>query len=228
MEFFWSTYIDILKIILSWPPIALVMLIIIIFLFKDQISSLLGRVTGGKILGNEFVVAPSSQIDTSTRIEKDTLSANAQRNESDTANTKSEHTNAQSTQASSDNPAINYILSHPHETLIEYQRVLRHLNFEILFNRIFGTQISLLDFLSTNPTKTYSAPQLYHFYQNHQRLAASHDYQIRDYFNFLVTFQVIKVDVTENEHYFSITDFGLEFLSYIKANYKGSWNLRSL
>lgn len=226
MEFFWTGYTEILQILLSWPPIALLMLIIIIVKFKDQIASLLGRVTSGKILGNEFQTAPINQLDEASHIEKDSLSAKAKSADIVVSNTDS--TNEEKNHSVNNNPAIDYILTHPTEALFEYQRVLRNLNFEILFNRIFGTQIDLLEFLASHSTSKFSSAQLYHFYQEHQRRAASNDYQMRDYFRFLVLFQAIKVSDVDNDHFFSITTHGLDFLSYIKFNYKGTWNLRNL
>lgn len=227
MEFFWTGYTEILKIILSWPPIALLMLIIIISKFKDQIASLLGRVTSGKLLGNEFQTAPINQLNEASHVEKDSLlekavSVGITKSKSDVLENKNN-----SKESAPNNPAIEYIINYPNETFNEYQRVLRSLNFEILLNRIFGTQIKLLELLASEPTISFTTPQLYHFYQEHQKLIGSNDYQIRDYFNFLIQFNAMSVSGTENNHSFKITEHGIEFLSYIKSNYKGTSNLRS-
>ena len=227
MEFLLTDGIEVLKILLSWPPIALVMLIIIIFNFKDQLVSLLGRVESGKIFGNEFKAAPLNQLNEVSHIEKDSLLAKAE--SVDIAANKTDDLKNKNNSNVSDvnNPAIEYIVNHPYDTLIEYQRVLRSLNFEILLNRIFGTQIKLLELLALEPTISFTPIQLYHFYQEHQKLIGSNDYQVRDYFNFLIQFNAISVSGTDNNHSFKITEHGIEFLSYIKSNYKVTSNLRS-
>jgi len=227
MEFFWTGCTEILKIILSWPPIALLMLIIIISIFKDQIASLLGRVTSGKILGNEFQTAPINQLNEAAHIAKDSLLAKAESVGIIKSKTDDLENKINSKLSDPANPAIDYIINNPYETLNEYQRVLRSLNFEIILNRIFGTQIKLLELLASQPTMSFTPIQLYHFYQEHQKLIGSNDYQVRDYFNFLIQFNVIRVSGTDNNHTFSITEHGLDFLSYIKSNYKGTSNLRS-
>ena len=226
MEFLWTYCFEIFKILSSWPPIALIMLIIIIFNFKDQLANLLGRVESGKIFGNEFKAAPLNQLNEVSHIEKDSLLAKAEPVDIAANKTNDLKNKNNSNVSSASNPAIEYIINHPYDTLIEYQRVLRSLNFEILLNRIFGTQIKLLELLALEPTISFTPIQLYCFYQEHQKLIGSNDYQVRDYFNFLIQFNAISVSGTDNNHSFSITEHGLDFLSYIKSNYKGTSNFR--
>jgi len=43
----------------------------------------------------------------------------------------------------------------------------------------------------------------------------------------LVNFGVVAVGGQENAYVYTITQYGVEFLSYIKANYPANWNERA-
>lgn len=123
--------------------------------------------------------------------------------------------------------AVAYVRSNPAQTVIEYKRVLFAYNAERLFSRIYGTQIALLVFLASRPHAPAPLALLAQFHDEHQQKAGSTEYQLRDYVNFLVGFGVVAVSGQENAYEYRITQHGVEFLSYIKANYPASWNQRA-
>jgi predicted transcriptional regulator len=52
------------------------------------------------------------------------------------------------------------------------------------------------------------------------------DYQLAPFIDFLVSAGVLEVSGTAGAHHYKITQAGVEFLSYIKANYPNDWDKR--
>lgn len=222
----WQMMLEYIKVLFSWPPVALVIAILFIAQFRGAIDDFLKRVVEGNILGQAFKAVPPQQSGSAGATE-DRLAIAAE--------AAPQPTEAQAEQALHQLPpelagdpqaaaAVAYVRNNPAQTVIEYKRILFAYNAERLFIRIYGTQIALLEFLASRPDTLAPLALLSHFHEEHQQKAGSTEYQLRDYVNFLVGFGVVAVSGLENAYEYRITQHGVEFLSYIKANYPANWN----
>lgn len=227
----WLVLLEYTKVLLSWPPIALVIAVLLITRFRGAIDDFLKRIVEGNIFGQAFKAVPPPQQTAPATATEDRLALAAEAAPHPAAG-------AQGVQAPGPLPpelagdplapaAVAYVQSNPAQTVIEYKRVLFAYNAERLFTRIYGTQIALLEFLAARPNEPASLAELALFHDQHQQKAGSTEYQLRDYVNFLVGFGAIAVAGQENAYVYSITQHGVEFLSYIKANYPVNWNARA-
>lgn len=221
--------LEYIKVLLSWPPIALVIAVLFIARFRGAIDDFLKRLVEGNIFGQAFKAVPPPQQSGSAGAKEDRLALAAE---------AVPPTPAPAGQVPDQLPpqlagdplapaAVAYVRNNPAETVIEYKRVLFAYNSERLFMRIYGTQVVLLEFLALRPETPSPMSVLAQFHDEHQQKAGSTEYQLRDYVNFLVGFGVVAVFGQESAYEYKITQHGVEFLSYIKANYPANWNQRA-
>lgn len=226
----WQMLLEYIKVFLSWPPIALAIAILFISRFRGAIDDFLKRLVEGTIFGQAFKAVPPPQQSGSSGATEDRLALAAEaapqpiHAQTDGVPDQLPPELAGDPQASS---AVAYVRSNPAQTVIEYKRILFAYNSERLFIRIYGTQIELLEFLASRPDTPALLSHLAKFHDEHQQKAGSTEYQLRDYVNFLVGFGVAAVSGQETAHEYKITQHGVEFLSYIKANYPVNWNQRA-
>ena len=226
----WQMPLEYAKVLLSWPPVALVIAILFIARFRGAIDDFLKRLVEGNIFGQAFKAVPPPQQATLAGATEDRLALAAE--------AAPQLPQGQVAVAAGPLPpelagdpqapaAIAYVQSNPAQTVIEYKRVFLAYNAERLFNRIFGTQIALMEFLATRPSEPLPLASLTKFHDQHQHRTGTAEYQLRDYINFLVGFGVVAVSGQENSYAYTITQHGVEFLSYIRANYPANWNQRA-
>lgn len=226
----WVLLLEYAKVIFAWPPIALVIALVFFKRFQLSIQGFLNRATEANVLGQTVKAAPPEAQREVQGTMEDRLTQAAE---------------AQSTQGASIPPpeqvplppelqndpqaqlAIAYARNNPVETVIEYKRLLFNYNCERLFNSIYGTQISLLEFLAARPTEAVTLPEIAPFHSAHQALVGRTEYELRDYVHFLLVFGVVSADGVPESLRYRITQHGVEFLSYIKANYPAAWNQRA-
>ncbi len=224
----WNLLLEYLKVFLSWPPVALLVAFLFIARFKSAIDDFLKRLVEGNIFGQAFKAVPPSQKADTAGVAENRLAAAADaaplaENQNLPAQLPPELVGDPAAPA-----AVAYIRANPAQTLVEYKRVLFSYNAERLFTRIFGTQIALLEYLSFKSGVAVPLAELGKFHEEHLQRSGRNDYQIRDYINFLTNFGVIAASGAENAFEYRITQHGVEFLSYIKANYPADWNQRGL
>lgn len=208
----WVLLLEYIKAFLSWPPMALVIAILFITRFRDAINDLLGRVVEGKILGQEIKAAHPKQ--TAAVVEDMLAKASVGQVPASTPPTLPPELIGDPNAPA----AIEWVKNNPTETVVEYKKLMLSYGSERLFNRIYGTQIELLKFLAHSETPVH-LKQLATFHEEHQTKAGSAEYFIKDYVGFLLAFGVIKCEGEENSQVYSITNHGVEFLSYIKKHY---------
>jgi hypothetical protein len=217
----WQLLLEYLKVLLSWPPIAFLTAVIFVARFRAAIDDFLKRLVEGNILGQVFKAVPPPQQSLPSGATEDRLAVAAEA--------------APPAAIAEDLPpelagdplapaAVSYVRTNPAQTVIEYKRVLLAYNAERLFTRIYGTQIALLEYLALKGGAFVPLAELSQFHEEHQKKAGSAEYQLRDYVNFLVGFGVAAIAGPENSYEYRITQHGVEFLSYIKANYPAHWN----
>lgn len=224
-ELNWALLLEYLKVILGWPPIALVIAIVFLLMFRIGIRDFLNRAIEANVFGQTVKASPPVEQQQEVKgVEENRLAqaAEAQTTQSSESDALLRLNNDPQAQI-----AINYVKSNPGQTVVEYRRLLFGYNCERLFNSIYGTQISLLEFLASRPTEIFTLPEIALFHTNHQALVGRTEYQLRDYINFLQVFEVMAAVSTPNNQRYKITEYGLEFLSYIKSNYPSAWNQRA-
>jgi hypothetical protein len=222
----WALILDYAKVILSWPPIALVIALVFFKRFQVSIQSFLNRATEANVLGQTVKAAPptESQQDVQPATENRLAQATPGTGAAVAENVPLPPELQNDPQA---RLALAYVMNNPVQTVVEYKRLIFSYNCERLFNSIYGTQISLLEFLAARPTEAISLPEIAPFHSAHQALAGKTEYQLRDYVNFLLVFGVISAEGPPENQRYRISQQGVEFLSYIKANYAAVWNQRA-
>lgn len=226
----WQLLLEYLKVLFSWPPIALVIAIIFIMRFQVAINGFLNRLEEGRIFGQTLKAAPPRQPLEVDGVAEDRLTQAAAANPQMGAPSEPKADASLPPELANDpqaRVAIAYAQNNPVQTVIEYKRVHFGYNAERLFNLIYGTQVALLEFLATRPDQPATLAQLAQFHREHQAKSGRTDYQIRDYVNFLVSYGVITVEGPPDQQLYKINQHGVEFLSYIKANYPVIWNQRA-
>lgn len=226
----WLLLLEYLKVFLGWPPMSFAIAILVIARFRGAIDNFLTRLVEGNIFGQVFkAVPPGEQQQEAKQPPENRLAKAAEAqgvfNAPPAAQQQLPPELANDPRAAA---ALAYVQSHPVETVIEYRRLLFNFNSERLFNFIYGTQIELLQDLASHPDVPATLAQLAKFHEQHQKLAGRTDYQLRDYVNFLVAYGVVIQGGTPEEQTYRIAQHGIEFLSYIKANYPTAWNRRAL
>lgn len=231
-DFNWALALEYFKVVLSWPPVTLVVLAIFFLRFEKPINDLIGRIVEGSILGNTFKASSSlEQQQKGAKGIEDPLAvkaADAQSNQS--VSPSLDMTFAAFPELQNDPlavNAINYVQSHPIETVVEYKRLFFGFSSEKLFNCIFGTQMSALVFLEAAGDKSQPLASLVQFHTEHQNKIRSTAYQIGDYINFLVVQGMIELVSDGSNPQYKITSNGIKFLSYIRSAYPTSWNTRA-
>ena len=118
-----------LKVLLSWPVIALILFVSFIRLFKDPISDFIRRLIRGEFGSVKLqATSPADQ-----KKEAEELPPVKHEDELE-----------------------RYVKDHPREAIKTLLDISRNYRFEKIFNIIYGTQINLLIHLST---RAYPSPQ---------------------------------------------------------------------
>lgn len=177
------------NIIASWPCSVLIFFVFFTIFFRKQISDFLARLINAKV-GNLKLVAMKPTEQPKKAIQ-DKLKIKA----------------------------INYIKSHPKETIEEFFTLFDKYKFERIFNIIYGSQILLLDHLSLKGDVGDKYTNLYMFYDEFIKKTIPPRPEITEYFGFLESWKLIEASGENMNKGYIITTFGINFLSYIKTNY---------
>lgn len=228
-EMNWQLLLEYLKVLSNWPIVTFVIIWLLTTKFRDSINGLINRLTEGIILGQTLKAAPPRQYpeagateDRLTQAAAGNLEDEVTREFKDSGSLPSELANDPGAQV-----AVSYVKKNPEATVIEYRRVLFGYHSERLFNIIYGTQIALLEFLALRTDQMATLPLLAQFHREHQVKSGLSEYQLRDYVGFLVSYGVLIVEGPADSQEYKISQNGVEFLSYIKANYPIAWNQRA-
>lgn len=226
----WQLVLEYLKVFLSWPPIALLIAIVFVARFRSAIDDFLKRLVEGNVFGQVFKAVPPSQKADPPGAAENRLAVAAEAAPLAAAVVDQGAGERLPPELAGDPlapAAVAYVRNNPAQTVIEYKRVLFAYNAERLFTRIYGTQIALLEYLAGKQGVAVPLAELAKFHEEHQQKSGRTDYQIRDYINFLASFGVVATSGKENAFEYRITQHGVEFLSYLKANYPADWNQRA-
>ena len=181
-----------IQVLLNWPFLGACLIFIFIIIFKKRIDDFLGRLVKGKIGAVSLEALPAKQ-------------------EKSIKGNKIEGTKEK---------AIKFIVNEPEKALNEYLRIHNLYKFEKAFTNIFGTQINLLEYLTSKADEGEKLVNLHIFYENFTKKAISYTQTFNQYFFFLESWKFIQIITREdNEKIVKITPHGLDLLSYIKSQY---------
>ena len=181
-----------MQVLLNWPFLGACLIFIFIFTFKERIEDFLARLVKGKVGAVSFEILPAKQ-------EKSIKEYNIE---------------------GPKEKVIEYIVNEPEKALNEYLRIHNLYIYEKAFTNIFGTQINLLEYLTSKADEGEKLVNLYIFYDNFTKKAISYTQTFNQYLFFLENWEFIQIITCEdNEKIVKITPHGLDLLSYIKSQY---------
>lgn len=189
-----------IQVLLNWPFLGACLIFIFIIIFKKRIDDFLGRLVKGKIGAVSLEALPAKQ--------EKSLKGNKIEGPKE--------------------KAIQFILNEPEKALNEYLRINNLYKFEKGFINIFGTQINLLEYLTSKADEGEKLVNLYKFYDDFTKKAISYTQSFNQYLAFLENWKFIQIVTREdNEKIVKITSHGLEFLSYIMSQYPAIYKTKT-
>lgn len=119
-----------------------------------------------------------------------------------------------------------YIRENPKEVVHEYLRAVNGYRFERAYNLIYGTQLDLLEHLSTVGKEGEPYVNLVPFYNEFVKRSNLSGTQMADYLGFLRDMHFIQYSGPENHLRVQITPLGIDFLTYIKGQYSAFYKFK--
>ena len=191
--------LDYLQTFLSWPVVSAIVIIYFLKLFKEPLSDFFRRMIKGQVYG--VALEASSPSEQRKEIKEGKIPQSQEAIEK-------------------------YIQENPKEVIKEYLRILQSYWFERAYNLIYGTQISLLEHLSTKGEDGEYYVNLFSFYKEFQDRSQLFSTQMADYIGFLQDMKFIEYAGEGSNLKVKITPFGIDFLSYLKSQYSASYKFR--
>lgn len=188
-----------IQVLLSWPVVSAIVIVFFLKLFKEPLSNLFRRIVRGQVYGVSLEASNPSE----------------QRKEI------KEGPTPQSQEA-----IEKYIKENPKEVIRDYLRVFNGYWFERAYNLIYGTQVNLLEHLTTKGTEGDSYINLFMFYNEFLNRSQFSSTQMADYIGFLVDMKFVELFGEGSNLRVKITPYGVDFLSYIKSQYPTSYKYR--
>jgi hypothetical protein len=193
----WSLLLEFIKVFLTWPSVTLVIFLLCIWKFGRQISALLGRLKRWKAGGHEIELEPLAQQKPGD-ISGDPIDP-------------------------SDHLSIN--ANDPEKAKSEILKWWSAARYEAVVNRIFGSQLRLLQHLVLKVPTGDQMSNVQQFYGQHISLTANSVVtpSANDaYFEFLKFYGLIETKDIAGATWIKITPIGQEFLTYARAQYGDS------
>ncbi|MBM4066951.1 MAG: hypothetical protein FJ266_15175 [Planctomycetes bacterium] len=199
-----------LDVFLRWPLAVFALGLTGMLLFRKPIFDFLSRITSAGGYGIQLSAAsPQSQ-------------ATAKKPGAP------ELANVVENQPPAQQQAIQYVQQHPTQVVEEYLRIFNAYRYERALNQIYGTQIDMLQYLSTKSAEGDAYTNLAVFYEEFRRRAGDSKYQMPDYVRFLHTLGFIEYFGDKPNFRVRITPAGLGFLSYVRGEYPLTYDKRPL
>lgn len=189
-----------IQVLLNWPFLGASLIFIFIIMFKKRIDDFLSRLVKGKV-GAVYIEALPAKQEKSIKGKK------------------------------IEEPSKKTLKSTEDESVISYEEYLRIFNlyvFEKGFAIMYGTQIDLLEYLTSKADEGEKLVNLHRFYVDFIKKSIYSKQTFKAYYKFLENWKFIQIITSkDNEKIVKITPHGLDFLSYIKSEYPGSYNIKS-
>lgn len=188
----WPLILEYLKVFLSWPPVVLLIVLLLTPTLAPTITELARKLRKGKAAGFEFELDQEQKAPPLPSLDAgDQLSQIAH----DPARARSE--------------------------ILKWWNAARAEN---AFNRIFGTQVRMLEFLESKEPSGVVEAELQPFYTEHQKIVdtlpnAQGSPSWAAFVGFLQSYGYVVYEERNGLQYVRITTLGIGFLSYIKATW---------
>lgn len=176
-----------------------VVFIILAFMFRKSIREFLGRITKGE--GYGFRLEAGTAVEQQKEVKKDI--------------------------SQTEDEIEAYVKDHPKEAIIEYKKVLNSYWFERIYNMIYGTQITLLEYLLDKKSNGDVYINLVSYYNEFVKRSRLYNVQMANYLGFLKAMNLIEYQGEGNNLIVKITPYGLDFLSYIKGQYQSAYRYKA-
>lgn len=183
--------LDFLRVLLSWPVILGLLGVYFLIAFQEPIADVLRRFTKAAGYG--------------VSLEAGNLSQQLQEIK-ETEITRPVEDDLQK-----------YVKENPELVITRYVQTFNAYWFERSFHLIFGTQIALLEFLLERKTVGEAYVNLELYYREYVQRGGAQTFQFADYLGFLRIANFIRYEGNPIRVY--ITDYGLDFISYLRAQY---------
>ncbi len=190
-----------IQTLLSWPVVCLILGLVALALFREPMSDFLRRMVRGEGYGVRFEAANPSQQRKGVK----------------------ETTIKQQTEDGLER----YIKENPADVVREYFRLYNGFLFERAYNLIYGTQLQILDFLSTRGNKGEKYVNLLPYYNEFLKRSGLHSTQMADYLGFLRDMNFMEYVADGTDQRATITPLGVDFLSYIKTHYRTGYRYKA-
>lgn len=192
----WTLILEYFKVLLSWPPISIVLVLLLGKRLQAPVVGMLGRIKSWKAVGIEATLSdPAAQ-------------------QVDAAKKPAAETDDLLTQNSTD----------PIKARSEILRLFGLYNYERYFHVIFGSQMRLLEHLRLLGQVGELVADLDKFFAEHQ--AEGGDSTKDSYFNFLKQTLLMEFFAVGDVNRARITETGLAFLDHIRRTYGPTSNNR--
>jgi len=187
---------------MSWPLVALIVIVFFMVLFKKDISLFLGRT---QKIGKDGIHTLTVQIQQDP--EKESLTEKLMKEFSSIILREQEDTIRKDLEGNNQQDKINLLIRR-----LALNQII--LNFERVNAVIWGSQIAILDHLNSRNGDTTET--LKTFYDSMARIYPDTfaNYSFENYLNFMVGFNLI----TQQQNRYFITNLGREFLVYLAAS----------
>lgn len=227
----WPLVLEYLKVVLSWPPLALIGVLVFLWRFGDHFAKLIDRIKEIKYPGGSATLEAAQQVESTKGLADVSLPGPAAL-EHQPANAAIDRSFPADLVPllppnSHVEMAIEWAHRNPGPSVKDY--VLQMLGYkgERTFNFIFGTQVDLLEYLRTSPGG-HTLADLVPFYDKHVLLLDGNaERTIYDYLLFLQNWALIANSGPPDGPLYELAPFGKWFLDYIKQFYSLQWNKRA-
>lgn len=191
--------LEYLAVLLSWPVATAAIAFVFFKTFKGPLADFFRRMVRGEAYGVRLEAAsPAEQVQEAEQIKALPEQGQIEK----------------------------WIAENPKLVLEEYQRAVNGYLFERAYNLIYGTQIQLLDHLEKKGEEGEKYVNLLPYY-NDFRQRSGWNTQFADYLNFLRTSNFVEVVGDGSDVALRITPWGVDFLSYIKTQYPGTYHIKA-
>ncbi len=234
-EIDWVTFLEYLKLLLSWPPVIAGLVVWFSRRFSTAIASKLGNLKHVAVGSNSATFEVAQQAAAPVQVELPGEAASVDAEAAPVAAATAGNgpvinwaITPEALELAADGDvqaAVQYAHHNPGPIVSEYLVLAARFHFERTFNLIFGSQISALEFLS-NVGQPQDAAALMPYYEIHkERTEGKGEYAA---FIRFVFGQNLMQDVGgPGVPLYSITPIGKRFLEYIRSAYAQSWNTKA-
>ena len=225
----WSIVLEFFKLILSWPIVTLIIFVVAMVNFKNPISNWIEKLTNLEYegRGQKLKIFAQQQTPRAEEIPEIMEKAKAVENAKSNEPIKQYEIPDEIKHLENVNGLIAYAEAHPAETVVELNRAVKRYHFERIFNSIFGSQIQLLEYLSSNPQNWQAVSSVSGFYAAHKQTLSNHSPDLFTYLNYLKQNGLIELVWNQDTQTIRATALTGEFLNYLVESYPSTWNKKS-